>query len=266
MVRSQDAFDPLESPKSLTLDRYQNHARRTDLTAKSRQQDLNFPLLGLFGEVGSLMSELKKKRRDADSYVGYELSVIEELGDVLWYFSNLASRAGIVLSELAYWAEPERGRFGGDQGITFASVQSEQVKSRETAPKEFEQTLMHLAGKVGNLVAEFSAGHLADNRDSMLNRMGSILWSLTAVSNAANVSIDKAAQGNLVKIFDRWPLERKYPVPLDENFDPDEQLPRRIEMEIFEKVVGNDTYVFQRCNGVNIGDRLTDNKLVPNNM
>ena len=52
-----------------------------------------------------------------------------------------------------------------------------------------------------------------------------------------------------------------YPPLFDEEFDPDEQLPRRIEMQIFEKTVCNNTYVFQRCNGVNIGDRLTDNKL-----
>ena len=32
-------------------------------------------------------------------------------------------------------------------------------------------------------------------------------------------------------------------------------------MQIFEKAVNNQTYVFLRCNGINIGDRLTDNKL-----
>src|SRR5207249_6914238 len=49
---------------------------------------------GLFGEAGSLLSELKKKQRDRDSYVGYSSSVVEEFGDTLWYFSNIASRAG----------------------------------------------------------------------------------------------------------------------------------------------------------------------------
>ena len=32
-------------------------------------------------------------------------------------------------------------------------------------------------------------------------------------------------------------------------------------MQIFERKVKNRTYVFLRCNGINIGDRLTDNKL-----
>ncbi len=48
-------------PEALTLGQYQNLARRTDRTAQNGRQDLDFPLLGLFGEVGSLMSELKKK-------------------------------------------------------------------------------------------------------------------------------------------------------------------------------------------------------------
>ena len=32
-------------------------------------------------------------------------------------------------------------------------------------------------------------------------------------------------------------------------------------MEIFEKEVGGHTYVYQRCNGIKIGDRLTDNRI-----
>ncbi|MFC6737795.1 hypothetical protein [Methylobacterium tardum] len=42
-------------------------------------------MLGLFGETGSLLSETKKKQRDARSYLGYEASVVEEMGDALWY-------------------------------------------------------------------------------------------------------------------------------------------------------------------------------------
>ena len=73
--------------------------------------------------------------------------------------------------------------------------------------------------------------------------------------------MNACAYGNLDKIFDRWPAEKKYPKHFDEQFDLDEQLPRLIEMEIFEKEVGGKIYVFQRCNGIKIGDRLTDNKI-----
>jgi NTP pyrophosphatase (non-canonical NTP hydrolase) len=74
-----------ESSESLTLNKYQSLAQKTDAKARQGDRAVAFPLLGLFGEIGSLLSELKKKQRDADSYVGYQHSVIEEFGDVLWY-------------------------------------------------------------------------------------------------------------------------------------------------------------------------------------
>src|SRR5882724_235410 len=48
----------------------------------------------------------------------------------------------------------------------------------------------------------------------------------------------------------------------DETFGEREQLPRKIEMHIVETKVGGKTCVIQLCNGVEIGSRLTDNKIV----
>ena len=64
---------------------------------------------------------------------------------------------------------------------------------------------------------------------------------------------------NLSKIFDRWPRVRAHLEPLDAGAEPDERLPRELSVDIFERQIGGQTYVFQRCNGLNIGDRLTDN-------
>lgn len=47
--------------------------------------DMDTAILGLVGEVGSLVSALKKKRRDTDGFLGYHDAVLEELGDVLSY-------------------------------------------------------------------------------------------------------------------------------------------------------------------------------------
>jgi hypothetical protein len=49
--------------------------------------------VSLDGEVGSLVSALKKKRRDTDGFFGYHDAVLEELGDVLWYASMPAEEA-----------------------------------------------------------------------------------------------------------------------------------------------------------------------------
>ena len=85
----------------LGLDEYQQFTRLTDKNQRVGIEGLGFTPLGLFGETGSLLSELKKKQRDKDAYVAYEESVIEELGDVLWYFANTALRAGLDLSIVA---------------------------------------------------------------------------------------------------------------------------------------------------------------------
>ena len=66
---------------------------------------------------------------------------------------------------------------------------------------------------------------------------------------------------NLLKIEDRWPLQRRLPDLFDDHAELDERLPRQLTIEIFERQVRGQTYVFQRCNSVNIGDRLTDNAM-----
>jgi NTP pyrophosphatase (non-canonical NTP hydrolase) len=59
------------------------------------------PLLGLAGEAGTLLSEYKKYLRDGGSHVEYESLVAEELGDLLWYIANVASKFGLSLGDIA---------------------------------------------------------------------------------------------------------------------------------------------------------------------
>jgi len=55
----------------LQLGRARRRPRRTDQNKDSGLDGLGFFLLGLFGEVGTLLSALKKKQRDRESFVGY---------------------------------------------------------------------------------------------------------------------------------------------------------------------------------------------------
>ena len=59
------------------------------------------PLLRIAGETGTLLAEFKKKIRDKESYEGFKEKAEEELGDILWYLSNIASRLNLSLSEIA---------------------------------------------------------------------------------------------------------------------------------------------------------------------
>src|SRR6267154_91900 len=111
----------------LPLDLYQEQAGLTDRIPKQGTDGVHFALLGLFGEVGSVLSELKKKQRDQDCYFAYRNSVTEEFGDVLWYFANVASRTNLQLGTigrrafraLADWDQPVP-----NNSVTFEELQA----------------------------------------------------------------------------------------------------------------------------------------------
>lgn len=81
---------------------YQNKAKETDQNYTPSETDKNkiIPILGLVGEVGALLSEYKKQLRD-DGYRGFENNLKEELGDILWYVSNIATKFNLNLDEIA---------------------------------------------------------------------------------------------------------------------------------------------------------------------
>jgi NTP pyrophosphatase (non-canonical NTP hydrolase) len=88
----------------MDFDFYQDAASGTDQFAgqnAKKDEGLMIPLLGIAGETGTLLAEFKKKIRDKESYKGFQDKAEEELGDILWYLSNIASRLGLSLSEIA---------------------------------------------------------------------------------------------------------------------------------------------------------------------
>ena len=88
------------------LNEYQKLAKRTDQHAGDEKSTPDFrsiivPLLGLAGEVGELLAEYKKRLRDGESYSIFDERAKEELGDILWYLANVASKCGFALEEIA---------------------------------------------------------------------------------------------------------------------------------------------------------------------
>lgn len=251
----KDVFIPL------TIQDYVSQAVTTD--QRSDSGSLTFPLLGLFGETGSLLSEVKKKQRDRASYLGYAGAVVEELGDVLWYLTAVSARGGLSLGEIA--GNLNRGysdwQRAPDGALTFASLQPPIMTRRSEPTPAFEKTLLQLAGEVGLLMTDHEAGRLANNQAALAGRLVAIMRTMIQAATEAGVTLEAAAVKNLNKIFDRWPRERTYPAPLDESAETEEQLPRDLYVDVFERKVRGQTYVFQRCNGLNIGDRLTDNAM-----
>ena len=133
--------------------------------------------------------------------------------------------------------------------------------SRRSPAQHSKRRCFSLPGEVGLLVTDQEAGRLTDNQSALAGRLIAITRTLIQAANEAGVTLEAAAVKNLAKIFDRWPQERIYPAPLDADAEPEERLPRDLYVDVFEREVRGQTYVFQRCNGINIGDRLTDNAM-----
>jgi len=89
----------------MKLSDYQAQALETDQTPAPAGMGPDaarlIPLLGLAGEAGQLLSEFKKRLRDGPSHVQFVDKVAEELGDILWYLANTASKYGLDLDEVA---------------------------------------------------------------------------------------------------------------------------------------------------------------------
>lgn len=89
----------------MKLSEYQAQALETDQTPAPTGMGPDaarlIPLLGLAGEAGQLLSEFKKRLRDGPSHVQFVDKVAEELGDILWYLANTASKYGLDLDEVA---------------------------------------------------------------------------------------------------------------------------------------------------------------------
>lgn len=92
----------------MEFDEYQDQASTTDqhpLTGGEQEnlasRAMLVPLLGLAGEVGELVTEYKKRLRDGESYGLFKARMAEELGDLLWYLTNVATKFGLSLGHIA---------------------------------------------------------------------------------------------------------------------------------------------------------------------
>lgn len=233
--------------------------RISDFDERVRQTDEMGPepdtaFLGLFGEIGSLVSALKKRRRDKDAFFGYERAVLEEVGDVLWYASAFARRGGTSLAEAA-------SRAIGDRAPPNQVTLGEIALAPEQPVNEaaIETALLDLAGEAGDIPNGSKKGAYNDNADAVRGDLVKLLRPLGRASAAFGVSLDIAGHRNIEKTASRWRAGAAWPPLFDEGADLDEQLPRFLRVEIYQRSVNGKEFVFQKCNGILIGDRLTDN-------
>tara|TARA_Y100001968_G_scaffold163891_1_gene149944 strand:+ start:647 stop:976 length:330 start_codon:yes stop_codon:yes gene_type:complete len=86
----------------MELNQFQKESRMTALYPEVGKNAI-YPTLGLVGEAGEVADKVKKILRDKngifDSESKYAIKL--ELGDVLWYVSQLSSELGFDLDDVA---------------------------------------------------------------------------------------------------------------------------------------------------------------------
>lgn len=128
----------------MDLDEYQNQAQRTDQKPGADGDAIVVPLLGMAGEAGDLLTAYKKRLRDGPAFSSFNDRVAEELGDILWYAANLASKLDLSLSEIAEanlakttarWGERVQGRVTPTEPLLLDTLypQQEQFPRRMVA-------------------------------------------------------------------------------------------------------------------------------------
>ena len=86
----------------MDLNHYQRESRKTALYPDVGSNPI-YPTLGLVGEAGEVADKVKKILRDNQGVFDQESkdAIKFELGDVLWYISQLSSELGYELEEIA---------------------------------------------------------------------------------------------------------------------------------------------------------------------
>jgi len=215
------------SEKAALTDRFKDSADHVELLAA-----------GMMGEAGGVLAEIKKKHRESQAYPAYRGRLVEELGDLLWYYVRLVTTLSpTLLQELVTTHGAERS-------------------GAITATLDPFLDLGAAAGRALELVRHRGdQARLEELRTTLAN-----LWSsIQRAAESNQVDLSDAATRNLNKTASRWPTEKAYAPLFDDAFPEEEQLPRKLEVEFRDRSRDQQGVVILRCNNLNFGDRLTDN-------
>ncbi len=225
------------------LQHYEISIEKTDKISKDEITPI---LMGLYGEVGSIMATSKKLYRENKAYAGHQAAVEEEFGDTFWYLSALCRRLSIKIESLfgyAWDAAPAKNDNPGEN------------TSKSTVSKELDTALIDLGCATAKLL------EVRDNISLLQNEVSNVARLYCNALKLAGLDFSAIVYGNLTKTLGRFST----PDPSKlENFDAefplDEQLPQLFEIHITQRKSGQS---YLKWNGVFIGDPLTDNMNKP---
>lgn len=103
------------------FNRYQRESRKT-WSLIHTDHPIVYPTLGLANEAGEVAGKIKKIFRDKGGIIGDDdrQALKYELGDVLWYLTQICTELDLTLEEVAaaniekLFGRMERGKIGGE--------------------------------------------------------------------------------------------------------------------------------------------------------
>ena len=214
------------------------------------ENDLQPVLLGLFAEVGGIMSAAKKVRREGKVYAGFERAVEEEFGDALWYFAAVCRRLGIGVDEVIADAANTDG-----YNTTIAATDLPAAPVSHVATAAALPVLLDAFSNLGEAASALLGIRRLNEeaRDALRTFSDRYLQAL----QAAQVSFAKIGRMNIVKVRGRFLDPDLSSLPtFDSGFVDEERLPLHFEIKIAQRKSGQS---YLQWNGVFIGNPLTDN-------
>jgi hypothetical protein len=228
---------------SIALSAYASGIAPTDILDAN---DLRPVLLGLYGEVGGIMTTAKKHKRDGERFPGYERAAREEFGDALWYLAALCRRLAIDLDRL--FAEASSG-----EGYRMIGIASD-VAGGACASVALPVSTADLDARLFKL-GRSAAALLEDEPDRP--RLLAFVRDYLEALHGTGLIFAEVVRGNLVKARGAFlDPDAGQLMDFDAKFGVEEQLPRKFAVRINQRSSGKSYLQWQ---GVFIGDPLTDN-------
>ena len=216
------------------------------------EKDIKIVQQGLFGEVGSVMAIVKKRRREDTASPEFHDEKIEEFGDSLWYFAAVCKKLGHnfegIFSHVIDNFDYAHSISTADS-TTFPIARA--YKSSDIP--DLDTVLLQLGIATADILRLSTNSTKKETKNTFCDFAHIYMQSI----QAAEIDFGEVVRLNIEKVRGRFIETKIDDLPTyDKDFDEEESLPEDFEIKITQRKRGQ-TYL--QWNGVFIGDPLADN-------
>ncbi len=195
------------------------------------------------------MSTAKKLHREGKAFAGYRQAAIEEFGDALWYLAAICRRLKVGVDTVF----SEAIRAAGYEGAPVVPEWPVDIANGVRPISHLDSVLLKLGEATAALLT------LKANPSNPKTVLLAFAACYLEGMEAAGMTFGQVVESNIAKTRGRFLVPAPHTLPtFDEEFEAEERIPEHFEMRIVHRKSGNTAI---QCNGVFIGEPLTDNIL-----